>query len=127
MEQVADGRLRATLRDAGPGLYTFVATGSLGPQRHLHLRRQRGETAAWGINPALGKWTSSGLVGAWDPTLLAQHCIDARGSQPIDRSLVALGIVLFFSGILVDRARPSKVGFRDVLRWWRDRDVVPRK
>jgi hypothetical protein len=127
MEQVADGRLRATLRDAGPGLYTFVATGSRGTQRHLHLRRQRGETQVWGINPALGTWTSSALVSQWDPTLLAQHCIDSRGSCPIDRSLVGLGIMLFLSGILVDRARPSKIGFRDALRRWRDRVVVPRE
>ena len=120
MEQVAHGRLRAMLRDARPGLYTFVTTGSRGTQRHLHLRRHRGETEVWGINPALATWTASGLVSPWDPALLAQHRVDARGSQPIDRSLVGLGTMLFLLGILVDRSRPSKIGILDVLRRWRE-------
>ena len=80
----------------------------------------RGETEVWGINPALATWTASGLVSPWDPALLARQRVDARGSQPIDRSLVGLGTMLFLLGILVDRSRPSKIGILDVLRRWRE-------
>jgi hypothetical protein len=109
------------LRDAGPGLYTVLATGAHGVQRHLHLRRQRGENGTWGINPELDSWSSSGLVARWAPGSLAQDLVGSRGSRPIDRSLVGLGFVLFLSGMLVDCTRRNKVGLREVLRRWRSR------
>ncbi|MGA9374688.1 MAG: hypothetical protein WBV64_06605, partial [Mycobacterium sp.] len=124
MERIAPDRLRATFHDSGPGLYTFLATGSHGTLRHLHLRRQRGENEAWGINPALDTWMSAGLVTRWDPGSLAQHLVGSRGGRPIDRSLVGLGFVLFLSGMLVDRARLNKVGLRETLRKWRNRAAV---
>ncbi len=124
LEPVGPGRLRAMLRDVGPGLHTFVATDARGTQRHLYLHRQRSENAAWGVNPALETWRSSGLVSPWDPGLIAQFRIDSRDSRPVDRSLVGLGIVLFLSAILVDRASLSKLGFWKALRLWRNR-VVP--
>ncbi len=107
-DYVAPGRLRATLPDAGPGLYTFLVSTSLGTQRQLHLRRQRAENEAWGINPALDAWKTAGLVSIWDPGFLARHRDGNRARAPLDRSLVGLALALFLSGVLVDRTRFRK-------------------
>ena len=104
-DYVAPGRLRATLPDAGPGLYTFLVSTSLGTQRQLHLRRNRAENDTWGTNPALDAWRTAGLVTDWDPRFLAQHRDDSRASRPVDRSLIGLALAFFLAGVLVDRTR----------------------
>jgi uncharacterized membrane protein len=109
-EHVAPGRLRATLPDAGSGLYTFLVTTSLGTQRQLHLRRHHAEDESWGTNPALDAWRAAGLVSNWDPGFLAQHRDGNRAQLPIDRSLVGLALALFLSGVLVDRTRLLEAG-----------------
>jgi len=108
MIPVAPGRLRATLPDAGPGLYTFLVSTSAGTQRQLHLRRHRAETETWGTNPALDAWRTAGLVGNWDPDVIARHRDRNRTRPPVDRSLVGLALALFLSGVLVDRTRFHK-------------------
>ncbi|MEP7182732.1 MAG: VWA domain-containing protein, partial [Betaproteobacteria bacterium] len=85
---VAPGRLRATLNDAGSGLYTFLVSTSLGTQRQLHLRRHLAENETWGTNPALDAWRIAGLVSNWDPGFLAQRREVVRARPPVDRSLV---------------------------------------
>ncbi len=104
LEHVAAGRLRATVPDAGPGLYTFVVSSPYGTRRLLHLRHARVETATWGTNPALAAWRSKGLISDWDAASLSRRSEDARSGHPPDRSLVALALVLFVAGILADRA-----------------------
>lgn len=103
-EAIAPGRLRATLPDAGPGLYTFVLSSPLGTQRLQHLRRQRTEDRFWGANPALDTWKAAGLVSDWDPAALARRHDDHR-PRPVDRTLVLLGLALFLCGVLIDRTR----------------------
>jgi hypothetical protein len=120
-DYVAPGRLRATLPDAGSGLYTFLVSTSLGTQRQLHLRRHRAETDAWGTNPALDEWRTAGLVSIWDPGVHAQYRDRNRGGRPVDRSLIGLALALFLSGVLVDRTRLDKAGVREALRRWRTR------
>jgi hypothetical protein len=110
MSHVAPGRLRATLPDAGPGLYTFLVSTPAGTQRQLHLRRHRAETETWGTNPALDAWRTAGLIGNWDPDFLARHRDRNRTRPPADRSLVGLALALFLSGVLVDRTRFHKAG-----------------
>ena len=56
-----------------------------GTRRHLHLRRQRGENEAWGINPALEAWRSAGLRQPLGSGLLAQTSRGLRGASS-DRS-----------------------------------------
>ena len=54
-DYVAPGRLRATLPDAGPGLYTFLVSTSLGTQRHAAPSAQpRGERDL-GHEPGAGR------------------------------------------------------------------------
>ena len=120
MEHVAPGRLRATLADAGAGLYTFQATDSGSRQRQLHLRRPAGEHLSWGTNPALDGWRSAGLISPWDPGLLAQRDRSAVG-RPFDRTLVGLGLALFLAGVAVDRMTLKRAGFGESLRRWRTR------
>lgn len=120
-EYVAPGRLRATLPDAGPGLYDFLVSTPAGTQRHLHLRRGRAENDAWGVNPALDEWQATGLVGRRDPVALARHRGDPAGRGPVDRSLVGLGLALFLTGVVVDRTRLNATGIRTALRRWRAR------
>jgi hypothetical protein len=107
-DYVAPGRLRATLPDAGSGLYTFLVSTSLGTQRQLHLRRHRAENETWGTNPALDAWRTAGLVSNWDPGFLAQHRDGNRARPPVDRSLIGLALALFLTGVLVDRTKLHK-------------------
>jgi hypothetical protein len=109
-EHVAPGRLRATVPDAGPGLYTLMVSTALGAQRLLHLRRNRAENDAWGTNPALDAWRTAGLVSNWDPGFMAQQRDENRTRRPVDRSLLGLALALFLSGVLVDRTRLRKPG-----------------
>lgn len=105
MDPVAPGRWRATLPDAGPGLYSFVLAEGGGTRQHWHLRRQRGEADTWGVNPALTAWQAEGLVAAWDPRQLGRGRAGLQAGRPPDRSLLVLGLMLFLAGIVVDRAR----------------------
>ena len=105
MDPVAPGRWRATLPDAGPGLYGFVLADASGIRQHWHLRRQRGETGTWGVNPALMAWQAEGLVAAWDPRQFGRRREGLQAGRPPDRSLLVLGLLLFLAGIVVDRAR----------------------
>jgi len=111
-DYVAPGQLRATLPDAGSGLYTFLVSTSLGTHRQLHLRRNRAENETWGTNPALDAWRTNGLVSNWDPGFLAQHRSGNRARRPVDRSLIGLALALFLSGVLVDRTRLHKARLR---------------
>lgn len=120
MDLVAPGRLRATLPDAGAGLYTFLVATPLGTQRQLHLRRPLAETQAWGTNPALHAWRAAGLIRFWAPGVLAQPD-GQRGHRPFDRTLLALALTLFLSGVVVDRTRLSGADVRDAVRRWRAR------
>ncbi len=108
-DQVAPGRLRAMLNDAGPGLYTFLVSTPLGTQRQLHLRRHQAENETWGTNPALDAWKTAGLISDWHPDFLAQRRDVDRARPQADRSLVALALALFLSGILVDRRVSERV------------------
>ena len=118
-DAVAPGRLRATLPNAGPGLYTFVVSDSSGIRRHLHLRRDRAENQAWGINPALDAWVASGVVSRWHANFFARHRDDA--GRPVDRSWIALALALFLSGVAVDRTRLDKGAIGQAVRRWRAR------
>ncbi|MEO7115397.1 MAG: VWA domain-containing protein [Caldimonas sp.] len=104
-ERIAPGRWRATLSDAGPGLYDVLVTTALGTQRQLHLRQGRAERGTWGTSPMLQAWKSEGLVEDWQPAGFARSHEGGRGERPPDRSLIALGLVLFLCAVLVDRAR----------------------
>lgn len=120
-DPVAPGRLRATLPDAGPGLYTFLVSTPLGTQRQLHLRRHRAEDERWGTNPALDAWRSAGLISPWDPGMLARYRDGDRGRHPVDRSLIGLALMLFLSGVLVDRTRLDRAAVIVAANRWRAR------
>jgi hypothetical protein len=121
LEQIAAGRWRAELPEAGPGLYAFRATTSSGAQRHLHLRRHRGEDTSWGTNPALDEWRRAGLLRDWNPGLL-QSLRDGAGiTRPFDRTLVGLGLALFLTGIGVDRMAFKRTAILQTLLSWRVR------
>jgi Ca-activated chloride channel family protein len=117
-QAVAPGRLRATLRNAGPGLYTFVVSDAHGIHRHLHLRRDRAENEAWGINPALDAWVASGVVSRWNTNAFSRHRDDSH--HPIDRSLIALALALFLSGVVVERTS-GRASIGPIVRRWRSR------
>jgi hypothetical protein len=114
-EHIGPGRLRAVLPDAGAGLYTIVASTPLGTQRQLHLRRHRGESESWGVNPELSAWTTAGLVSAWTPGELAKRRGVNEEPMPVDRTLIGLALALFLSGVLVDRTRLTLAGVRETL------------
>jgi Ca-activated chloride channel homolog len=125
-EQVAPGRLRATLPDAGPGLYAFTVSTANGTRRHWHLRSGRAESEAWGTNPALAQWKAAGLVTERKPGQAALvRTGEADLYSPPDRSLVGLALALFLAGVLVDRTRPSLAGAAAALRRWRARVTRP--
>jgi uncharacterized membrane protein len=119
LEPVAPGRLSSTLADDGTGLYTFQVSGPHGTRRQLHLRRQRAEDRTWGTNPALEAWQAEGLVGRWDPLSVAHRGAGDRQDRPVDRSLLGLALVLFLSGVVVDRTRWDSAALRRILRRWR--------
>ncbi len=122
MERVAPGRLRATLPSQGSGLYTFVISDSHGIRRHLHLRRDRAEHQAWGINPALDAWVAGGLVHRWHANALAGLRDESR--RPVDRSLIALALALFLTGVVLERASGKAFGRAfggPIVRRWRRR------
>jgi hypothetical protein len=123
---VAPGRLRATLPDQGAGLYTFAVSSPLGTQRVLHLRRHRGETHTWGINPAVDAWRRAGLVDSAREDAGRARATDAR-RQP-DPSLVALALVLFVAGVLTDRAQlPRARGLLERVKQWWARATIRRR
>jgi von Willebrand factor type A domain len=101
---VAPGRLRMSLPDEGPGVYTFIASSSLGTQKLLHLRRHRAEDEAWGTSPALEAWKNARLINNWDPAIL-QRPTGTRVERQIDRWLIGLALVLFLAGVIVDRLK----------------------
>ncbi len=103
-DYVAAGRMRAMLPDNGAGLYTFVISTALGTQRLVHLRSRRGEAETWGTNPALADWIKAGLVGDWDSTVASRSSPRLRADGEPDRSLIALALLLFLAGVVVDRA-----------------------
>ena len=121
LDAVGPGRLRAWLPDAGPGLYTFVASTPRGTQRQLHLRRHRAENERWGNAPALDAWTTAGLISAWTPGSLSQHRDVRAGGGPVDRTLIGLALALFLSGVLIDRASLTLAGLGAALHRWRAR------
>ncbi len=110
MDEVAPGRLQATLLDTGAGLYTFLVTTASGTQRRLHLRRHRAENESWGISPALTAWRADGLIEDRDPGRVTRSRDAGSQRRALDRSLLMLALALFLCGVLVDRAtlqRPS--------------------
>lgn len=121
LDAIAAGRLRTTLPDDGPGLYSFAISDSPGTQRHLHLRRHHGEDESWGTNAELDVWRAAGLLNDWNPPVLAQVHERHRGSRPMDRSLIGVALAFFLSGVLVDRARLDKAGITNALARWRQR------
>lgn len=116
-EALAAGRLRATLPNAGPGLYSFVVSDAQGSRRYLHLRRDRAENEAWGINPAVDTWVASGLASRWRADFPARGGEGPR--RPADRWLIGLALALFLSGVVVDRAGLQRLGLRQALGRWR--------
>ena len=112
VDRFAPGRVRATLPDAGAGLYTFLVTTPDGTQKRLHLRQHLAETATWGTDPALEGWHAEGLVSMWEPRLAATRGADGRHARPLDRSLMALALALFLCGVLVDRAHLGRLARR---------------
>lgn len=120
MDYFAPGRLRATLPDTDSGLYTFLISTSLGTQRQLHLRRNREENEAWGTNPALSTWRNEGLVSEWTADSIARLHLSGGANHPVDRSLIGLALMLFLSGVLIDRTRLSgaTVGHRSWRRFF---------
>lgn len=109
-EQIAPGRLRAAVPDAGPGLYAFVLAGPRGAQRHLHLRRRSAEGRDWGTNPALRDWARQGLLTAGDAAPPASSRVGIAMDRPPDRWLVGLALVMFLLGVVVDRAQRDAIG-----------------
>ena len=122
MEQVAPGRWRAELPEAGPGLYAFQAADSHATQRQLHLRRHRHEDTSWGTNPALDGWRRAGLLSNWNPSLGQSHPGGAGAGRPFDRTLVGLALALFLAGVAVDRM--ALAGLGATLLAWRMRAIA---
>ena len=119
VDTVAPGRLRATLPDDGPGLYTFIATTARGTQRQLHLRRPGVESQKWGIDPALEAWRKEGLVAAWDPRALLAAAPGERARRAPDRTLLGLTLGLFLAGVVLDRTGLSLAAVNAAWRRWR--------
>ncbi len=119
VEHFAAGRVRATLSDAGPGLYTFVVSTPQGVQRQLHLVRQPDEGGTWGTSPALVQWRDAGLITAWEPDFQTRP----RGveGQRVDRWLLAVSLALFLCGVVLDRTRLGSAQIAQVLRTLRGR------
>lgn len=118
---VAPGRWRATLPEAGAGLYTFQVSTPRGTRRQLHLLRHRAEDQAWGTSPKLDAWKQEGLISTWEPGDQAAKWAGQQDRRPIDRSLIGLGLALFLCGVLVDRATLNRELVSGLLRRWRAR------
>ena len=122
-EPIAPGRLQALLPDDGPGLYTLVVATPRGTQRHLHLRRQRTESAAWGTNPALDTWRAEGLLSRWEPGRLIPPADVGRTAPAPDRTLIGLALALVLAGVLVDRTTLDRSTLGRLLQRWSGRAV----
>jgi hypothetical protein len=73
-------------------------------QRVVHLRSSRAEESAWGASPAVEQWRRAGLVRPWDTGTVARRRAAAAGGLPhVDRWLLGLALLLFATGVLVDR------------------------
>ena len=118
-EYIAPGRLRATLPGNEPGLYTFVVTTPQGVQRHLFVRRQSAEGSTWGTNPAVSRWRDAALIKTWEPDYQAPP--RAGADRPVDRWLIVLSLVLFLTGVVLDRTRLEAAGIARALWRWRGR------
>lgn len=116
-EWVAPGRLRARLRDTTPGVYSLTVATPQGTQRWLHLRQAALEARSWGIHPRAQAWREAGLVTDWRAAALTRPRGGER-SRPLDRTLLALSLLLVLTAVAVDR-----VPGLDLLQRWRRRRV----
>jgi len=99
----APGRLRAVVPTTEPGAYQLVASSPLGVQRVLHLRDSRAEHEGWGVDPAVERWIRDGLVQRWDAAAVAPVRLRSAVAASPDRGLMGLALLLFCTGVLVDR------------------------
>jgi hypothetical protein len=104
-EYIAPGRLRARVAADGAGPYTIAVSTPMGSQRAVHLRRNSTELETSGTNPAIADWTRAGLIDPFDPASLDKRGVATDPRRAPDRSLVALALVLFLVGIVVDRGK----------------------
>jgi hypothetical protein len=100
----APGRLRVTVPETEPGIYTLVASGPGGVQRALHLRSSRVEQEGWGEAPEVEQWLRDGLVQRWDGAApaVSRAWSGDRTASP-DRWLLGLALLLFCAAVVVDR------------------------
>lgn len=104
LRPVAPGRLAATVPEIEPGAYTLVVSGPAGVQRTLHLRNDRAEQDGWGEDPEVGRWVGEGLVRRWEPSATGPAGLQAAAAtRHPDRWLVGLALLLFCTGVVVDR------------------------
>ncbi len=136
-ELAAPGRWRARQPAAGPGLYSVTAVaadgtrgtgGAGGTGRHLHLRRAVAEDDSQGLHPDLPAWQAQGWIHPWDAQALRRPADPGAARRPTDRVLLALALLLFAAGVVVDRShtdgRVWRVGLERLwaaLRRWRSR------
>ncbi|MFO1270658.1 MAG: VWA domain-containing protein [Rubrivivax sp.] len=123
-ERIGPRRLRARVPDAGPGLYSLLLAGRRGTERHLLVRPARAEAATWGLNPQIEVWRREGLIdggpGGTPPAA------GGRARAPrTDRALVALALLLFCAGVLVDRLRGRPAWLSSSTRRFRARGPAP--
>jgi hypothetical protein len=104
-DNVAPGRIHSTLPGNDAGLYTFVLSSSAGTQRLLHLNRHIEENESWGTSHAIDEWRRAGLIENWDDASVEQLRAGIAGRRDPDRWLIGLGLVLFLTGVLIDRIR----------------------
>ena len=104
-DNVAPGRISAKLPATDGGLYTFVLSSSAGTKRLLHLNRHMNEEEGWGTSGAIDEWRRAGLISNWDDAAIEQLRSSIAGRRAPDRWLIGLGVVLFLTGILIDRIR----------------------
>jgi uncharacterized membrane protein len=115
-DNVAPGRISATLPGADAGLYTFVLSSSAGTQRLLHLNRHMEEDESWGTSHAIDEWQRAGLLRNWDDGSVEQLRSGIAGRRDPDRWLIGLALVLFLTGVLIDRIGPRHSGERNASR-----------
>jgi len=112
-DNVAPGRISATLPGTDAGLYRFVLSSSAGTQRLLHLNRHIEEDESWGTSHAIDEWQRAGLLRNWDDASVEQLRSGIAGRRDPDRGLIGLGLVLFLTGVLIDRIGPRRSGRRN--------------